>query len=317
MATLTEAARLLWCPGLAHLTGKPKAGVQSWLTTATFSPSVSGKALVLSGVDKHQFLQALAYDINRTASAASETLSNIVEIPAIPKSMGWPYVKVYYSALFYAHVILRLWGESPSYFRTSDFLALRQVLQAYNVVTPFKVQTGQFRLTAKLGQGEVTLSQEVGGATHEALWNAFVASLEALRVEVGGSRFLAADKAKIDQQLSIALNLLTASGSHKSWMSQMRNDINYRQSKGVWYPYASKAKTSSICQARDSMMSGAAGLDAILMGGADELSRFRAACMFVAHLAREMLADMGKIGGAKSFLKFGQGQFETSIVPVD
>src|SRR5687767_7285148 len=103
MAGLVEAARLLWCPGLAQTTGKPTGSLQDWLAMATYAPSVRGKQLVLGGIDARELLIALGYDINRLSSAASETLRNVAEIPAVPKSMGWPYVKIYYSALFYAH----------------------------------------------------------------------------------------------------------------------------------------------------------------------------------------------------------------------
>ena len=79
--TVVEASRLLWCPGLAQLTVNPSGTLHKWLTSATYAPIVSGKNLLLSNLDRRQFLEALGSDINRTASAASETLKNICNGP--------------------------------------------------------------------------------------------------------------------------------------------------------------------------------------------------------------------------------------------
>lgn len=137
--TVVEAARLLWCPGLVQLTGHHKSTIYHWLATATYAPSVAGRVLKLVGIDNQRFLAALGSDINRSAMAASETLLNIIEIEDLPKSLAWPYVKLYYSSLFYAHALLRIWGRSPSYFRTLELIPLRNLLDVYAITSPYKI----------------------------------------------------------------------------------------------------------------------------------------------------------------------------------
>lgn len=315
--TLVQATRLKWCVGLAQLEGRPKETIHQWLASATYAPSIAGKALLLSGVNNRFVLGALGMDINRTASAASETLRNIVEIGDIPKSIAWPHVKLYYAALFYAHVLLRVWGRSPSYFRTLEMIHLRNTLAAYSVVAPFNVVTGQYLVSANLGASTVELrADNGGGGSHEVLWREFYQSLGDLRGILSASGYLEADKRRLDQEIATLISLISDSGASVSWLSQMRNDIHYRQAEGVWYPYQGKTKASSIQQEVRVLLTGSADFSKLVSVTGSSLVRFRAACLAVVCLARAVLDDMEKIGGAKSFLKHGQRRFEDGIAAV-
>lgn len=310
--TLIEAARLMWCPGLAQLAGRPHGGLHNWVTTGTYAPSVSGSSLLLSGINKQDFLCAMASDINRLSSAASETLMNIVEIKEVPKSLAWPYVKLYYASLFYAHTVLRIWGRSPSYFRTDELMPLRGALGAYGITDfPFKLTTGQFLLLADMGAATATFIHESGGSgAHETAWKGFAQALRDLHQTVGQSRYLEEDRNAIKGQLEAFLALITKNGGHQSWLSQMRNDIQYRQAEGVWYPYLGKSKTTSLEQEVAALVSGKGDLHKLLLSGGSDLAQFRSGCLAIIYLARGIIDDMSDIAGAKSFLRYGQRKFE-------
>ena len=304
---------MLWCPGLAQTTGRPGQSVQEWLSTSNFAPNVTGSTLELTGIVTSDILNSLGYDINRLSSAASETLRNIAEIPQIPKSLAWPYVKFYYSALFYAHSLLRIWGRSPSYLRTADFLHIRNTLAAYGVTSPFKLQTGQFLLTINTAQSAVSLTTDKGGGgTHDAIWREFEGALSDLKQAVNASQFLAADKVMITIQIDRAMGLLTRGGSNAAWPSFMRNEIHYRQAEGVWYPYRGRSKTSELCSDASRALNGGLDLDVLLSANGDDLSKFRCACLFVIAYARQSLDDLSGIGGNKGFLRYGQARFENA-----
>src|SRR5947209_7468874 len=100
--TLIEASRTMWCPGLSQLGGHPKGTIHDWLATSTYAPVATHNKIILTGIDKQRFIEVLGSDINRMACAGGETLRNITEIVGLPKSLGWPYVKLYYASLFYA-----------------------------------------------------------------------------------------------------------------------------------------------------------------------------------------------------------------------
>jgi hypothetical protein len=312
--TVVEAARLLWCPGLVKLTGNHRTTIHDWLSTATYAPSTMGRTIRLEGIDNQRLLQALASDVNRTARAASETLFNIVEVQRLPKSLAWPYVKLYYSALFYAHALLRVWGRSPSYFRTLELMPLRNLLTTYAVTSPFKVQTGQYLLIADVNASVVELRLDAsGGGSHESVWRALVNALTDLQHAVANGPYVTADKSSVDAELTLLVSLVSKNGSNPAWPSQMRNEIQYRQSEGVWYPYQGRAKATAFQNEIFVFLEQEADLSRLVRASGSDLELFRSACFAVICLVRGVIADMSVVGGPKHFLRHGQRKFEDTL----
>lgn len=304
----------MWLPALTDLKGKPACTIQEWLSTANFTPVVAGGDIELQGIDKQHLLRAFAGDLNRVASAASESLRNIVNIDSMPKSLGWPYVKLYYSALFYAHATLRAWGRSPSYLRTSDLLRVRQAFGAQGITPPFKLQTGQYLLSADIPGSCLRITVGKGdGGTHEAVWREFGNSLNHLRSQIATAPYTSTDKSALDAALSAATGLLTNKGANSAWPSAMRNDIQYRQTEGLWYPYKGKNRSTEFSMQTLALLDGKKSVNDFFAIPDDNLGNFRAACSFVIVFARDILADMSHIAGAKSFLRFGQAEFERAV----
>ncbi len=311
--TIVQAARLIWCPGLAQLTGKPQGGLHEWLANGTYAPALMGQKLLLSGIDTQHLLRSFGADINRLSSAASETLRNITEVKIIPKSLAWPYVKLYYASLFYVHAVLRIWGRSPSYFRTEELMRLRDTLKAYGVQSPFKVTTGQYLIEVDATNGSVTMAPETGSSgTHDAAWQQFHRALGDLASLIERAQYLEEDTINIGSEVQRFASLISKGGNQRSWPSQMRNNIQYRQAEGVWYPYIGKAKTSSLQQDVEAIIDGNGELSKILSPGENDLSQFRSACCSIICFARDVIDDMSSIGGAKSFLRYGQRHVEYS-----
>lgn len=313
--TLVDAARMLWCPGLVNLTGNHKTSLHDWFAKATYAPANSGNALRLEQIDTRRFLEALSADINRTATAASETLHNIIEIERLPKSLAWPYVKLYYSSFFYAHMLLRIWGRSPSYFRTLELATLRETLAAYSLTAPFAMKTGQFLLIADLGTSAIEIHiDNSSNGTHESVWRALNKALIDLQTAVGASNFLTADKTALITELKSLQSLITNNGNNFSWPSQMRNEIQYRQGEGLWYPYQGKAKMSELRKEILTVFNEETNQSSFSHGSESDLKTFRAACLATIYLARGVIADMREVGGQKNFLNFGQRKFEANLV---
>ncbi len=312
--TLISAARLMWCPGLAQLTGCPSGSVHDWFSTGTYAPAVSGKRLLLSGIDKRRFLERLGADINRMAMAASETLKSIVEIQGMPKSSAWSYVKLYYASLFYTHALLRIWGRSPTYLQTLELMRLRETLTAYAIMAPYKVQTGQYLVVADMIGSTVQMwPDNGGGGSHEAVWRELSKALSDLRQVVSSSQFLLSDKQNVDRQVASLATLVSKNSQNLAWLSQMRNSIQYRQAEGVWYPYRGKIKTSALQQQAVSIINGQVKLNNLVLSTESDLERFRCACTSIICFTREVIADMSEIGGFQSFLRHGQRKFEDAV----
>lgn len=314
MVRLFEVSRIMWLPGLVGLRGRPDCNIHEWLANANFAPAISGTNVQLYGLETQFLLRAFAGDINRAASAGSESLRNIVNIASIPKSLGWSYVKLYYAALFYAHALLRIWGRSPSYLRTSDLLRVRQIFTAYGLNPPIKLQTSQYLLQANAGASELVVALDKGGGgTHEAIWREFSAALQALKMQMGISAYTSTDKERLDIVLKAAASVLSNDGANAAWLSHMRNDIQYRQTEGVWYPYKGNQRSSDLADKALALLNGEKIAEELADVSGDALCRFGAGCSFTIALGREVLSDLSNAAGPHSFLRFGQTQFERSL----
>ncbi|GBF58595.1 hypothetical protein PbB2_02281 [Candidatus Phycosocius bacilliformis] len=308
----SEAARLLWCPGLEKQKGRPNGTVHEWITKSNFSPKASEKEIILQGVDNNSFLTALASDINRLSSAASETLKNIAEVSKIPKSLGWPYVKLYYAALFYAHAVLRIWGKSPSYLRTLELIRIKDAYAAYEVPLPFKLNSNQYLIEAKPQTTEVVIIRSSDGGSHEAVWREFYNSLMNLKVKISESQFLKKDKDKLNEGLTDFISLISDNEANISWPSQMRNNIQYRQNYGTWYPYHGRSKTSNFLSEVNRVTSDAASFSSFTHIPGDDITNFKHACLAIIVYSKGVIADLHRIGGVDNFLKYGPSRFENA-----
>ncbi|MGA0597180.1 hypothetical protein [Enterovirga sp. CN4-39] len=316
MHNLIESARLLWCPGLSGLQGNPKGSLQDWLATATYAPVAAGPGLTLQGIEMRDFLSSLAADINRVSSAASESLCNINANDSVPKSVAWPFVKLYYSALFYAHCVLRIWGKSPSYLRTSDMIKLREILSIYGISPPFKLNTGQFIISADPASSTTTITPDPGsGGSHEAIWRAFNSGLADLTYRLADAPIVTKDKEALTASIARLSSIMTNNGANISWLSFMRNNIQYRQAEGVWYPYPGRRlRTVDIESQITLLREGKLDIEVVLKATGDELSLFRSACLAVAIFGRGVISDLSQSSGPRGFLKYGQSRFEGSLI---
>lgn len=312
MDALTSSLRLKWVPVLPSVAGRPPFEVIDWLAKGTYAPSAVDGAVCLQGIDGSSFASAIAKEINRLSLACSETLHVVQEKPECPKSAAWVLVKAYYAALFAAHALLRTWGKWPTYLRTLDLIALRDTFKAYGVVPPFTLVGSPFIVHANLKAGEVILRKGQGG-THEEVWSSVVKQIGELKSLIKSSVLVSSDKEIAEHMLSQLVKLMTSNGKSDTWMSMQRNDIQYRQSFGVWYPYKGRKKVKDLCEDVESVIKGNWNLKEGVKWKEDDIDRFWSACLCLVVIMRLTLSDMRSVNKEKSFLAHGFLHFERTL----
>lgn len=93
----------------------------------------------------------------------------------------------------------------------------------------------------------------------------------------------------------------------------MRNNIQYRQAEGLWYPYRGKMKTAILQQDVQLLIEEAYSYEKYMSPVTDDLDRFKAACSAIISFARAIIGDMARVGGSKSFIRHGQRKFEDAL----
>lgn len=148
------------------------------------------------------------------------------------------------------------------------------------------------------------------GGTHEGFWKVFNARLKELTDNVLiGSTLPDADAQRVWEQLTSVGDSLTGNGANTSWLSELRNSIQYRQEHGVWFP-------DKLPNARREILGRIALAwvkppDEITMATtAGRLGQFLSACTFLVALCRELLVRIDlRCSVGSSFAGFGPLQY--------
>ena len=120
---------------------------------------------------------------------------------------------------------------------------------------------------------------------------------------------------KWDQEVAVKIeelcnNLCTGQSSNGSWLSFVRNEVNYRHIWGAWYPYRDyKPYYNQLFDDSNLWLSDPMLIELQIPRG-KELQRFQRTCHFIIALCRVLVEDMEmRCSKGKSFHQFGSKAF--------
>ncbi len=181
------------------------------------------------------YYASMANECNRFSQAAIETMWSIGEVSRLPKSAGWSTIKMYYSAFFAAHSLLRIYGKACSQLSAQHVAKVYEIAAATSYAGNVTSIDSGFYLSS-VDNGEVTYRKLKD--SHADTWSSFFDLLAWIIQEIDGTTGRGVHKADAMTLVSnIKLAISRSGASRGNWMSQMRNKINYQHTSGVWYPY--------------------------------------------------------------------------------
>jgi hypothetical protein len=315
MPILVDAIRPFWLPGINSVAGIVEKGLSGWFCDEEFRiyKTPEENRFTLEIVDPALLLSAFAADINRPALASFETMTEITRNALLPKSAGWMIIKSYYAAYFAAHAILRMLGTSLFQVSRREIDAVRKVADIFSSECRL-TRSGYFvchfdPLTEKL-----TCVRQEGskGANHESFWILFATRMKTLAEEILKSKTgsVANNQVASTKLMELCESLCRSPCPGGNWLSHIRNEVNYKQRMGVWYPYKeTKNYYNRLFDGRQSWETDAGDID--LRSDADHhLKIFQHACSFLVSLCRELVLDMeSRCPSGKSFHFFGSVGF--------
>jgi len=289
-------------------------GLAGWICDKEFqiySP-IGSDSFSLHVTDCEPVIRAFAGDINRIAIAPFETITFIISSRALPRSAAWLIIKTYYAAFFAAHALVRMLGTSCILLTREQRDAVAKIADLYGYPSDKALWGGLYTLTfdATARRLAVHRLRSLKSGPHEAFWGMFrdlvkARSNEVLKI-VGmtlGDRQLVS--MKLDE---LVANLSFGSSHDGQWLSAVRNEVNYEQKFGTWFPYAGQKRYSQELFGRiDEWKSDPIAIDLVSHEGRD-LRRFQATCNFIVSLCRVVIADMARrcpSGADKSFHSYG------------
>jgi len=305
-----------WLPGLHEVSGKYVKGVGGWICDEEYQvyKPVTATSFVLTPPYLEPLLKAYATDINRIAVASFETVSNVLRSSTFPKSTAWLVIKTYYAAFFAAHALLRILGTSCAPLEREQIKSVTAVADIYGYAPPSALNRGLYRLTYSSATNELegvcTKSPKAGA--HEAFWQIFHDRIDRLSTEVlSAGAGTSANRQLVSTKLAeLDSNLCFASPSRGSWLSVIRNAVNYDQKHATWYPYAGQeAYLPQLFDKASEWKADPVELDLASHEGKD-LRRFQVTCNFIIAMLRASVTEMARrCSGGRSFHTYGSVAF--------
>ncbi len=306
-----DAIRLHWVKGLNQICGKLNKSLSGWLCDENYQvyQPLERNGFLLYIADDRELLSSIAYDCTRMAVASFETIASVEKHPSFPKSSAWVLLKSYYAAFFAAHTILRMFGISCSQIGFQEAKAVSKIASLYGNANNLTVSSGFYACQYDSQKKFLSCNKiNIGaGGVHESFWSVFCQRVRSLSDEILISSSNSSESQLVSVKLAeLCSNLSYGHCTDGSWLSFIRNEVNYRHRFGCWFPYR------DYSQANESLL----GIRKIWRGDpmtmnlrypkGKELEQFKMTCAFIISLCRLLIIEMAKrCPEGKSFHLFG------------
>lgn len=288
-----SALRPLWLSGIAACKGARSINTDVFLRSgvAHINSEPQDGTFTLFVSNTSRIADFYSHEADRFCSASLESLIAENTRPEFPRSIGWQLIRAYYSAFFALHSLMRLHGwactrltkEMSSYLNRSARLFFPQ---------GGKIEAGLYfiKATDKNPELSCTFLGNSNGGTHESLW----AHLQTFMAEVTSvSLERSADEEAAQELIDVVarFNSLLSKHGGPSWLTRIRNRINYSHEYGAWHPYeSSTCDVSRVASAIERWK--LEPNEVITSSTSDELIQYCEACAFVVSLCRTTMKDL-------------------------
>lgn len=310
--TFDDIFRHYWASGLNNITVNKSATFNEWIKLKNdyqINSQVNKDDFTISSFDRELLLKPLSKDCNRFASASLESIIKIDDLIVLPKNVSWLLIKQYYSAYYAAHVILRFLGFSLSQFDSESIKSITKVADLYANLNGVKIESGYFLVDFSSNSLDIKCKKidiKKDGGSHIALWKLFGEKIKFISTDILTKVSSPDVQPLVDKLDQLIKNLSYVGSPHYSWLSRIRNDLNYKHLHGAWHPYDTTLSSSSKIVANlKTWKDDPINIELSNLTG-KELLRFSNSCMFIIGLAHIISQDMAKrCSNGKSFLDIG------------
>ena len=239
---MSDAARAL--SQLAYLEifkkqNKTLTDVKAWVANQNYyvDSGMTPTSFTLTVYDQEGLQAALANDCNRMSMAAIESICGVHIDSIFSKSSAWAAIRSYYASFFAAHAILRVFGYSYSQLEFEHTKKIFEVAKTLNVHgVHSKIEHGFYCI--RIDKEFRKIQFEKKNESHKDMWRGFLTLIEQLTNDVTQISAISKHKIEAIDLLSEARNGVTKNGSNTAgnWLSELRNQVNYKHSHGTWHP---------------------------------------------------------------------------------
>lgn len=314
MINFSDGLKHLYLPKINEVGQNITFGLNHWLSKGSdyfVSSNHPNNDFAIGTYDYYDFLKPYSYDINRLSCASAESLRDIERKNWQAKFIGWNITKLYYSAFFSAHCILKITGNSLANIEQSSINKIRSITSSYGY-SYGNLNTGLYCISIDNINNNFRFHKDPQyDNSHEGLWKYFLHFLVTSQNSVYGQLPQPEAQQVVDKMNELANALRNWSSQSGNWLSRVRNLVNYSQSYGVWFPYKEYiAEYDRLYSFLNLHKDNPLTIDLAGYAGKDILYFVRT-CQLINSISNDLLTDLeSKHPSNKSFIKTGVKQFE-------
>ena len=299
-----------WLPGLNSVAGRPGRSFSGWMASGLFQVyhPLAPTSATLTVSDLRPLCEAFAFESNRFSTASFESAYHISNPERLPKSHSWPLVQLYYAGFFAAHAIMRMFGSSCSQLNRADVDSIQEVADLFGMAGTVRLSRGFYRIEFVRQNQQLVfrrLDSALGGV-HELFWREFTEMIDGVTAQILQTRLHPASDARVSGKLVELVDALRSSNcADGSWLSKIRNEINYRHGFGIWFPYQGYSSSlDTVVAKRDRWQNDP--MTITIDRSSHELCGFQDACLMLLSFCRVLVEHMAnRCPSGKSFHLFG------------
>jgi hypothetical protein len=294
MPSIADVMRPMWLPGLNEVCAPTPLSFKGWISAENYvisdlSPT-TGQIEIFSA-DTAGLLSCVAHEIDRFGAATLETVAGITSKSELAQSRAWPLIRGYYAAFYAAHALSRIFGSTISKLDREETGALQRTAHASGLGSAASsINEVLYSFEIDIA-GRKLVGVRRGRGPHEETWRHFERLLANLQDRIlATSTGVTSEKQEVFAFLDSIRTILNHERSLGNWLSKIRNNINYRQDYGAWYPHGSGKHWTSV----DGMFR-AYLTDPLVWHSSVEtkiIARFAKGCALVVALFMEIARDL-------------------------
>jgi hypothetical protein len=308
------AIRPLWLPGIVSCREAKSVSTETFLhvkvLTIDNKPQV-GEFTAYVGNQK-KIAEYFCHEASRFASAAFESMMVESTRPEYPRSVGWLLIRGYYAAFFAMHSLIRLHGWACTRLTRPMCDSFEEQARQLTLQGQ-RIEAGLYLVKAKHSDPQLTfvkLGSNQGGS-HEALWSVMLDFMNAVTTLTLKDPVDTTASHKLVAAVSEFCVLIQSNGG-VTWLTRLRNRVNYSHAYGAWHPYQkSTCDVTRVQSTLDQWKNDPCSVIAFPVK--DELMQFSVACAFMVSLCQTTIRDLDYRSIARSPVRSSAGLLLSKI----
>lgn len=225
-------------------------------------------------------------------------------------AIPWSLVRLYYSAFYASHVVVRLLGRACCWLESTHLTRIDDVHRAVTgSPLPFRAEPGSYLCAVDRDGSQFTLSRISASnrGAHEALWAVVEVAIRDRTPTVLSGTLPTRDAQLVVAKLDEFRDLAKLNGS-SAWLSKVRNAIQYRMEHNVWHPtQVGMRERRELAKLFKAWQDDPINLDLAAVRARPLLVQFAAACTFLIALCRALLSriEQASLDRQRSFVRHG------------